>query len=153
MSWPGHAQAELSNPLTVSNGWTDLKFGTIAIDPAAGPQTVSIGVGNVVTCPPTYVCSGSPVVGSINVTGAPKYILRCSALSGSIATLDNGSGDTIIFYPKIWTGTETHTMTLSGSGTLGFGIIGSIDLTGNEPAGNYTTRQGSGSGYQVTVNY
>lgn len=95
----GHARAELLNPLTVANQ-TTLDFGKIAIDPAAGAQTLSMTSAGVVTCPASYVCSGTTTEGEILITGAPGGTVDIS-ISGSTATLDDGAGHTLTFDPCV----------------------------------------------------
>ncbi|MBN1784047.1 MAG: DUF4402 domain-containing protein [Alphaproteobacteria bacterium] len=147
----GHAQAELSNPLTV-NANLPINLGTIAIDPAAGPQTVSIDPDNeVVSCPSSYVCSGFPEAGGMNISGAPGALINID-ITGSTATLDDGSGNTLIFDPILEGSVKTiGNFALDSKGSGNFVIGGSVDFTGNETAGTYTSQ--NGSGYTVTVNY
>ncbi|MBN1783770.1 MAG: DUF4402 domain-containing protein [Alphaproteobacteria bacterium] len=147
----GHAQVELTNPLTVTNT-TTVDLGVIAIDPGAGAQTVSIAAATgTVTCPATYVCSGTPVAGSIRVTGAPSTAVNVD-ITGSTATLDDGSANQLTFDPIFDNATDQYNaFTLDGSGIGDFAIGGSIDFTGTEVAGVYTST--AGSGYTITVNY
>ncbi|MBN2779606.1 MAG: DUF4402 domain-containing protein [Alphaproteobacteria bacterium] len=147
----GHAQAELSNPLSVTND-INVDFGTIAIDPAAGPQTISMSNTNVVSCPTTYICSGAPTKGALEVTGAPTTNFQVN-LVGSTATLSDGTGNTILFDPTLGNSSESGQFTMAADGTRNVSIIGELSFTGNEPAGTYNTTNPGGSGYTVTVNY
>lgn len=147
----GHAQTQLSNPLSITNT-RDIDFGTIAIDPSAGSQTVEmIFDGFNIICPSAYVCPVSGMGGLLRITKAPNTEIHLSVES-STATLSDGNGNTIIFDPIISGFGETATFTNS-SEEINFGILGSLFFTGNEPAGTYSTRNTGGSGYQVTVNY
>jgi hypothetical protein len=93
----GHAQAELTNPLTVTSP-IDVNWGTIAIDPSAGPQTISMSTGGIVSCPSSYVCPATATRGLISITGAPNTPIDLS-LSGQIAILSDGNGNTLTFDP------------------------------------------------------
>ncbi|MBN1783577.1 MAG: DUF4402 domain-containing protein [Alphaproteobacteria bacterium] len=145
----GHAQAVLDNPLALQN-LQDVNLGTIAIDPGAGAQTVSIDVAGSVTCPATYVCSGSPTFGVIEVTGAPSSNVDVS-ITGATATLDDGSGNTLTFDPVLTGDIDTGSVLLDVLGGTYIYVGGSIDFLGTETAGTYTSQ--NGSGYTVTVNY
>ncbi|MBN2779788.1 MAG: DUF4402 domain-containing protein [Alphaproteobacteria bacterium] len=150
-SGTGHAQMELSTPLTVTNS-QDVNFGSIAIDPGAGPQTVTMNNSGIITnCPVSYVCSGTTAGGLIQMTGAPDILVYVS-MTGELATLSEGNGNTLTFDPVFTTGTDTASSRLNGGSNYLY-IGGSIDFTGNEPAGVYNTTNAGGSGYQVTVNY
>lgn len=150
----GHAQAELTNPLVVTNA-LDVKFGTISIDPSAGPQSIEINAYSQVTCPPAYVCSGATQAGAVFVDGAPNTSVHIS-VTGSTATLSNGLGETLVFDPYIdlySSQTEATTKSLNASGRVSNAIGGTITFTGNEIGGVYNTTKTGGSGYTVTVNY
>ncbi|MBN1783887.1 MAG: DUF4402 domain-containing protein, partial [Alphaproteobacteria bacterium] len=146
----GHAQVELTNPLTVAN-IANVNFGTIAIDPAAGAQTVSMAAGTV-TCPATYVCSGTTNPGNLLVTGAPSTGITID-VTGSTATLSDGSGNSLTFVPYFAPGVFTLPATLAANGTIQTGVSGTIDFAGTEVAGTYNTTNAGGSGYTITVNY
>lgn len=150
----GEVQTVLANPLTVTNT-QDINFGTIAIDPAAGTQVVSINPSSeAITCPPTYVCSESGARGRIRIDGAPSTIVNFS-IEGELAILSDGLGNTLIFDPVLQTGTDTwlNTISLTQTGVINTSIGGSITFTGNETAGTYSSRNAGGSGYTFTVNY
>lgn len=147
----GHAQAELTHPLTVTNN-QDVNFGVIAIDPAAGPQTVPVNGAHVVTCPTTYVCSGTTHGGNLALTGAPNTTVDIN-LTGSTAVLSDGTGNTLTFDPSFGNSTDASSTTLLGDGTRNILIIGELSFTGTEPAGVYNTTNAGGSGYILTVNY
>lgn len=148
----GHAQAELSTPLTVTNT-QNIDFGTVAIDPAAGPQTITLnsGTGDTVECPASYVCgSGQP--GLITIT-AQQYANINISIVGQTATLSDGAGNTLVFDPKFPDGTDLWTNQTMSTTSTTRPVYGSISFTGNEPAGVYNTTNAGGSGYVVTVNY
>ncbi|MBN2780123.1 MAG: DUF4402 domain-containing protein [Alphaproteobacteria bacterium] len=148
----GHAQAELSTPLSISAN--SINFGTIAIDPAAGPQTISLTTADTVTCPATYVCSGSANSSNPIISGAPFQSFSLS-LVGSTATLSDGLGHVLTFDPEIIIigSGDTFSATLGAGGTYGVAIGGSINFTGNELAGIYSSSNAGGSGYIINVNY
>ncbi len=147
----GHAQVELLNPLTVTNQ-TTLDFAQIAIDPAAGAQTLSMTAAGVVTCPGNYVCSGVTTNGELLVTGAPGGSVNLS-ITGQTATLDDGGGNTLTFDPEFTGAVDTlAAVALDGvTGQATVNVGGSIDFAGTETAGTYTSV--NGSAYVVTVNY
>ncbi len=147
----GHAQVELLNPLTVINQ-TTLDFAQIAIDPSAGAQTLSMTPAGVVTCPATYVCSGTTANGVLRITGAPGGSVSVS-VTGQTATLDDGAANTLTFDP-VFTGSTDTLAAVALDGTTGIADVdvgGSIDFAGTEVAGTYTST--AGTGYTVTVNY
>ncbi|MBN1784099.1 MAG: DUF4402 domain-containing protein [Alphaproteobacteria bacterium] len=148
----GEAQAELTTPLSISID-REVSFGTIAIDPSAGPQTIEVYVSQITSCPPSYVCSGSVNQSIATVSGAPHQLVSAS-VEGSTAILDDGSGNQLIFDPFLGSGkTESFNYDLGASGSFIWSIGGTIDFTGNETAGIYRSTNTGGSGYQVTVNY
>ncbi|MBN1783772.1 MAG: DUF4402 domain-containing protein [Alphaproteobacteria bacterium] len=149
---PGHAQTELSSPLSITNT-QNVDFGTIAIDPSAGAQEIPIFAGNV-TCPATYVCSGTPSSGIMTVVSAYNVFFHIS-LIGASATLSDGAGNTIFFDPSLAPGhgDEGTFVTSEGSGPRDFDIHGKIYLTGNEPAGVYNTSNAGGTPFIITINY
>ncbi|MBN1784032.1 MAG: DUF4402 domain-containing protein [Alphaproteobacteria bacterium] len=144
----GHAQTELETPLKVTS-LADVTFQTIAIDPSAGPQVLTME-----ECPATYVCTGPKLYGFLDIRGAPSTVVHAS-LTGSTATLSDGAGNTITFDP-FFRGApryETLNTALSAGGALSLNVDGLLYLTGNEPAGTYSSKNAGGSGYQITVNY
>lgn len=147
----GHAQAELTSPLTITNT-VNVDFGVIAIDPAAGPQTILIDGTHTVHCPATYVCSGTPSGGGLQITGAPDVTVYVN-LVGSTATLSDGTGNSITFDPSFGNSSDSTPFIIATNGTRNVSIIGELTFSGNEPAGTYNTTNTGGSGYTVTVNY
>ncbi|MBN1784033.1 MAG: DUF4402 domain-containing protein [Alphaproteobacteria bacterium] len=143
----GHAQAELSTPLSISNS-VQLNFGTIAIDPGSGGQVLWIGISDNIACPATYVCTGSPQTGHLIIQGAPSSLVNVSVVSNAV--LSDGNGNTLIFVPNIGGGTEK---TLSESGSLDIAYNGTISFTGSEVIGTYSSSNAGGSGFQVTAIY
>lgn len=149
----GHAQAELSQPLGVTNG-RDVDFGVIAIDPATGAQTVYVNrTTGEVSCPATYVCGGTPDRGIIDITGPPNSKINIS-IAGEEAILSDGIGNTIVFDPTLVFGSDVATeVNIPSGGLAKIGIGGWLSFTGNEPEGSYSSRNAGGSGFVVTVNY
>lgn len=146
----GHAQAELSQPLVIETLF-DISFGTVAIDPSAGPQTLDSNPN--ISCPTAYVCSGTRQLGQINIKGAPDTIVTVS-LEGSLGIVSDGTGNTMTFDPIITsTSSDTRVMNLGAAGSKGTAIGGELQITGNEPGGVYSTQNAGGLGYQITVNY
>ncbi|MBN1783646.1 MAG: DUF4402 domain-containing protein [Alphaproteobacteria bacterium] len=148
----GHAQAILDTPLSVTSV-SNIDFGTIAIDPAAGPQAVTMTCAGWVTnisCPATYVCSGGSL-GMMEVTGA-NGVSFTRSISGSTAVLSDGKGNTIPFVPKTLNGPDVETFYFELP-VVGMGYCGTLYLNGDEPAGAYNTTNAGGSGFTVTVNY
>lgn len=151
----GEAQAELSTPLKVEN-IINANFGTIAVDSSAGAQTVTLSTnfGGTIECPAAYACSGVPSSGRIRITRAPNTTFDISIV-GSVAILSDGAGNQLVFDPVLGTSSEVLTdVNLSPTtGIVDFYLGGTIDFTGNEPAGTYSSTNAGGSGYQITVNY
>ncbi|MBN1783792.1 MAG: DUF4402 domain-containing protein [Alphaproteobacteria bacterium] len=148
----GHAQAELSNPLSVSFP-ANINFGSISIDPGAGAQTITISTTSTVTCPSTYVCTGPASRAIVRVMGMPGALINID-MSGSIATLSDGTGNTLIFDPVLSNGEDAWPpLSINPDGSQQWAIGGSIDFTGNEVAGTYSSQNTGGSGFTVTINY
>ncbi|MBN1784037.1 MAG: DUF4402 domain-containing protein [Alphaproteobacteria bacterium] len=147
----GHAQAELASPLIVVNG-QNVDFGIIAIDPAAGSQTVSMSATLTFSCPSAYVCSTPRASGRIIISGAPNTMVYYS-VEGSMATLSDGLGHTLAFDPLFQSDLDASSYTLFPGGSMAVPVGGSLYFTGNEVSGTYNTTNAGGSGYQVTVNY
>lgn len=148
----GHVQTELTAPLSIETV-KDINYGTIAIDPAVGSYALRLEGNGSVTCPSSYVCTGTTSRGEYNITGAPSTPVSIS-MTGSTATLSDGVGNTLVFDPSFYTGGDSLTgFSLGGSGTLFFAVEGKLYLTGNEVAGTYSSQNAGGSGYTITVNY
>lgn len=147
----GEAQAELTYPLGVSNA-QNANLGTIAIDPGAGTQTITLSLSNTVNCPATYVCTGSAQTGYLQVTGALSTSIYID-ITGSTATLDDGSGNTLTFDPFLFSTLDTQTITVGSGGSTFVSFGGTIEFTGNEVVGTYSSNNAGGSGFTVTVNY
>lgn len=158
----GHARAELSAPLSVTNT-QDVNFGTIAIDPGAGSQNVSYTNQSGITCPSGYVCSGTPQLGIAQISGAPDSSLSVSIAEG-MTVLSNG--DKTINFDPYFTWYSYAYSSGGGSGnihnktfsqnpatSIELRIGGTLYFTGSEDAGTYSSRTAGGSGYQITVNY
>ncbi|MBN1783659.1 MAG: DUF4402 domain-containing protein [Alphaproteobacteria bacterium] len=146
----GEAQAELTSPLAVSGDM--VYFGEIAIDPASGPQMISIDIGSNITCPQTYVCTGFKRRGYANITGAPNSLVTLD-ISGSTALLSDGNGHTIVFDPTLSIFGDTRSFSLNTEGKASSYVVGDLYFTGNEPAGFYSSQNAGGSGYIINVNY
>ncbi|MHA1550091.1 MAG: DUF4402 domain-containing protein [Alphaproteobacteria bacterium] len=147
----GHARITLLEVLAVTNT-ADVNFGEIAVDPAAGLQTITIDTSDTVSCPGTYVCSGAPASGSLAVQGAPSGTVDIS-VSGTTATLDDGGGNTLTFDPYFVGSVESlASVSLDGAGQATIPVGGTLDIPALTPvAGTYTSQ--NGSAYTVTVNY
>ncbi|MBN1784031.1 MAG: DUF4402 domain-containing protein [Alphaproteobacteria bacterium] len=151
----GEAKAQLTNPLSIEQTAYIVDFGTVAIDPSAGTQTVSITASStpVRTCPPSYVCSGGPIrAGNFLIKGL-KYTPVYLDISGSTAILSDGAGNTLVFDPDFLGPSDTRATSLDGAGRKYENIGGSITFTGSEPAGTYSSSNAGGTGYQVNVVY
>lgn len=144
----GHAQAELSTPLGVESV-QDLSFGTVAIDPDGGPQTITMLSNGTRACPASYVCSGASSVARLRITGRPSTSAYVTT-TGSSAVLSDGSGNTLTFVPDQ---TSSWGIYIDGSSAHTISLGGTIDFTGNEVAGVYSSRNSGGSGFLVTVAY
>ncbi|MBN1783705.1 MAG: DUF4402 domain-containing protein [Alphaproteobacteria bacterium] len=146
----GHAQAELANPLSITNQ-QNIDFGSVAIDPSAGTQTISISASTGgIACPATYVCDFSGTPGRISIAGAGSMRL---SVGGSTATLSDGQGNTLTFDP--WIGSskgESIGISFSGDSYV-VSLGGEITFTGNEVGGTYSSSNTGGTGYQITLNY
>ncbi|MBN2779624.1 MAG: DUF4402 domain-containing protein [Alphaproteobacteria bacterium] len=149
----GHVQTELSQPLSVAETQT-IDFGTIEIDPSAGPQTVSMNARyEDITCPATYVCQASGTQGLITTSGLDNQLFHIS-LSGSVAILSDGQGNILTFDPFFWNELEEKNTYIPSGNTSTFEWIGgTLSFTGDEPAGTYSSSNAGGSPYVVTVNY
>ncbi|MBN1783825.1 MAG: DUF4402 domain-containing protein [Alphaproteobacteria bacterium] len=137
----GHAQAELTKPLSITFV-RNVNFGTISIDPSAGPQTIPITMYGTVTCPLTYVCAGSPIGGLMYFYGSPNIPISVS-ISGETATLTDGNGNSIIFDPSFGSG-DTHNTMLDNVGYRALIMGGEISFTGNESEGVYSSTNARG---------
>lgn len=143
----GHAQAELSTPLMVETV-SPVNFGTISIDPSAGPQILEVHDD----CPATWVCT-SRSRASFRIHGAPNTGIHLD-FSGETATLTDGAGNSIIFDPWFGPGFGDSTSTATfEDGTRIMSVRGYMHFTGNEPAGSYSTQNAGGSPFTLTVNY
>ncbi|MBN1783835.1 MAG: DUF4402 domain-containing protein [Alphaproteobacteria bacterium] len=148
----GTGAVEFLAPVAVQHT-QNVNFGTVAIDPTAGTQTVtrSVTTGSRV-CPAAYVCTGTSQNGLFTITGYPSASISLSVV-GQLATLSDGAGHTLTFDPTFYDEVDSTTRVLDASGVKVFSVGGSITFTGNEVAGTYSSQNSGGSGYTITVNY
>ncbi len=144
----GEAKINMIKPLTLTQTQS-VDFGNIAVD----------GAGVVYLSGKTYhekiYCSGfnshsCPSLGTRGlflISGKEKTSVSLSIVRGGI--LANENGDIVTFSPEI--NTENTTLNYKGERVIKVG--GTISLSGNETAGEYSTLNSGGSPYQINVIY
>jgi hypothetical protein len=141
------AHARIVKALTLTAN-EDLNFGVIVIDAIAGPETVSITQGGVVTCGSSgnLTCDTTNAqAAEYEVTGSNNMLVDVDTTASDLTNMTSGGGETIQFNP-----TADFQVTLNSSGVgnpLVFNVGGSIDIDTATAEGRYEGEM------EVTVDY
>jgi len=141
------AHARIVKALTLTAN-EDLNFGVVVVDSIAGPETVSITQGGVVTCGSSgnLTCDTTNAqAAEYEVTGSNNMLVDVDTTASDLTNQTSGLGETIQFNP-----TPDFQVTLNSSGVgnpLVFNVGGSIDIDPTTVEGRYEGEM------EVTVDY
>ena len=141
----GTASATAFAPLSITET-VSMDFGTLSGGPIAGSVILDTGGGRSATGDVQLLAAGPGSAASFQVSGEPN---QAYSLAFGNGTLANGSGQTI----GVGTFTDNSLGTIPGSGTETFQVGATLSIGSNQPAGNYSTANGGGVPYTITINY
>jgi hypothetical protein len=137
---------------------TDFNFGTIVPGASSGTVVLSTGGSRSVSGGTVLGNGTTPAAAVFGVTGDGTSTFSVTFSNG--VTLSDGSSHTMsvgTYVLKVGAGsdqTSNYSGTLSsGAATLTVGATLSVDTSGNNPAGTYSTANQGGTPLTVTVNY
>jgi hypothetical protein len=140
--------ATIVQPITITKT-VDLSFGNVAVSAGTGGTVVvNAQTGNRsstggVTLPAT---AGTVTAASFDVAGAANYTYSIT-LPGSNITINDGGSNTMTV--GTFTSFPATTGTLNGSGAQTLKVAATLNVAAGQAAGTY----GTGSTFDVTVNY
>lgn len=141
----GTASATAFTPLSITET-VSMDFGTLSGGPLAGSVILDTGGGRSATGDVQLLAAGPGTAATFQISGEPS---QAYSLAFGNGTLANGSGQTI----GISAFTDNSLGTLPGSGTETFQVGATLAIGANQPAGNYSTANGGGVPYTITINY
>lgn len=145
----GRADATVIAPLSITEN-AAMDFGTISGGPAAGTVVLDTANARTTTGDAEIIAAGAGSAGDFTVTGQPNqaYTLTFSA-SG---TLERALGpETMIV--DTFTHNAGATPIIPGGGTQNIRVGATLNVGANQTAGDYSTANGTGVPYTITVNY
>lgn len=132
-------------PLSIAET-ASMDFGTIAAGPV--PGTVILGVGNsrTATGDVQLLAAGPGSAATFQLTGEPN---QTYALTFGDGILANAGGQQM----SVTTFTDNSAGTIPAAGADSFRVGATLNVGSGQQAGYYSTTNGSGSPYTVTINY
>ena len=142
----GRADAVVIEPLSITEN-ISMDFGTVAGGPAIGTVVLDVAGARTTTGDAEIIAAGAGAAGDFTITGqaSQAYTLSFSAS----ATLATGLGPTM----TADTFTDNSLGTLPAGGSETFQVGATLNVGASQAAGNYSTANGGGAPYTVTVNY
>jgi len=141
----GTASATVFTPLSILETVT-MDFGTVAGGSIAGTVVLNTSSGRTPTGGAQVLVSGPGNAATFQVTGEPGQVYSLSIGDGTLA---NAGGQLL----TVTSFTNTSTGNIPGSGIDIFQVGATLSLGANQPAGSYSTANGGGTPYTITVNY
>ncbi len=141
----GTANATAFSPLGIVEN-VAMNFGTIAGGSIAGTVVLDTGGGRTPSTEVQVLTSGPGNAATFQVSGEPGKVYSLFFGDGILA---NAGGQQL----GLTTFTHTASGTIPGSGVETFQVGGTLSIGANQPAGTYSTANGGGSPYTITVNY
>lgn len=145
------ANATVLTPMTVTEN-TQMNFGTVAGDSAAGGTTVTVTLGTngaLTAGTGAYALAGSGAAGAFTVTGnsGAAYTISLPANGAGLVLTGPGANMGIDFFTAASASTGAATGGTLTAGTDTFNVGAQLSIPPGETAGAYTGT------YAVTVNY
>ena len=141
----GTASATAFSPLSISES-VPMNFGTIAGGALAGSVVLDTGGGRTPSGDVQVMASGPGNAASFQVSGEPN---QAYTLVYSDGVLANAGGQQI----GLSSFTDNSPGTIPGAGTVTFQVGATLSIGANQAAGTYSTANGGGIPYTVTINY
>ena len=141
----GTASATAFTPLSITET-ISMDFGTLAGGPLAGSVILDTGGGRSATGDVQLLAAGPGSAASFQVSGEPNQTYSLSYGNGTLA---NGGGQTI----GVDSFTDNSSGTIPASGSESFQVGATLSVGSNQPSGNYSTANGGGLPYTITINY
>ena len=139
------SQATAIVPLGITEQ-VPMNFGTIAGGPVPGTVFLDVGSGRTATGDVQLLASGPGSAATFQITGEPAQTYSISFTNGVLAS---AAGDLM----TVSTFTNNSSGTIPGGGSENFQVGATLIVGSNQPAGSYSTANGGGTPYTVTVNY
>ncbi|MGD8420405.1 MAG: DUF4402 domain-containing protein [Gammaproteobacteria bacterium] len=141
----GTASATSFTPLGIVES-VAMDFGTVAGGPLAGNVLLDTAGTRSATGDVQLLAAGPGSPATFQVTGEAN---QAYSLSFGNGTLANAGGQLI----SVSGFTDNSLGTIPGSGSETFQVGATLGIGSNQAAGNYSTANGGGSPYTVTINY
>ena len=141
----GTASATAFTPLSITET-ISMDFGTLAGGPIAGSVILDTAGGRSATGDVQLLAAAPGSAAAFQVSGEPNQAYSLAFGNGTLAI---GSGQTI----GVSAFTDNSLGTIPGSGTETFQVGATLSIGSNQPAGNYSTANGGGVPYTITINY
>ena len=140
------ATATIVTPIAISKS-IDMNFGNLSVNANAGTVVITpAGARSATGGVSLPVVAGTVSATSFAITGQASYTYSIT-LPSSATTLSDGSGHSMTV--DTWTSSPTPTGTLSSGGAETLKVGATLNITGSQAAGIYT----SATPFTVTVNY
>jgi hypothetical protein len=130
-------------PLSIAES-VAMNFGTIAGGTAPGTVILSTANSRTATGDVQLLAAGNAA--TFQITGEPS---NSYAISFSDGVLANAGGQLM----NVTSFTQNSGGTIPGSGSESFQVGATLSVGSNQPAGAYSTSNGGGSPYTITINY
>lgn len=141
----GTASATSFTPLSIVET-VPMDFGTVAGGSVAGTVVLGTGGGRSVTGDAQILATGPGNAAAFQVSGEPNQAYTLVYSSGTLA---NAGGATM----SVTAFTDNSSGTIPGGGTETFQVGATLGIGANQPAGAYSTANGGGVPYTITINY
>jgi len=141
----GTATATVIAPLSIVED-TAMNFGSISGGPAIGTVIMDAAGGRTPTGDAQIIAASAGTAGAFTITGESGQAYSISFTDGTLTDAGGANPMTV----------DTFTNNSAGSlaaATESFSAGATLHLGVNQPAGAYSTANGGGSPYTITVNY
>jgi hypothetical protein len=123
-----------------------MDFGTVAGGPIAGTVILDTFGSRSLTGDVQSLITGPGNAASFQVSGEPSQVYSLTYGNGTLA---NAGGQQL----SLSAFTDNSLGTLPGAGVETFQVGATLSIGSNQPAGLYSTSNGGGSPYTITINY
>lgn len=142
-AFDGSATATVVEPLSISED-TPMNFGSLGAGPSGGTVVLDQADG-VTATGDVNLLGGAVASGDFTISGEPNATYSISYGPGS---LDTSPTSTAMVVDTI---NSNASGTLDGAGSESITVGATLNVNGGQPAGNYSTA--NGSPYTITINY
>ncbi|MEM7561750.1 MAG: DUF4402 domain-containing protein [Pseudomonadota bacterium] len=132
-------------PLSISET-LPMDFGTVAGGPSPGSVILDTSNGRIATGDAQLLSVGVGNSASFQVSGEPNQVYSIVYGDGTLAS-SGGQQITVTNF------TDNSNGSIPGAGTETFQVGATLNLGPNQPAGSYSTSNGGGIPYTITINY